>query len=340
MNVLVAVCGSLAIGPNIISLLKDIPYVKTIVGIDINEDNPGKYLADKFYRCPKTNTKDFIPFVKQLCIDECIDIILCTSTQNSLIPLKTHEAEFNKIGVQIPGTELNKLLVANDKGSMLVKLGKSGLPCPSFCTPATVDDFNMFAERCKSIIVKPRVSSGSRGFRFLKKDHKLTYNDIIGKSGDLSKTVDIDDYRNIVQKEGNFSDILMMENLTGQDYSVYVLAEKGTSLLTIPFKRVNPKEGVSLVSEIDMDSGIIKYVESVVEEFELDWIVNIQLKISADGEPLVYEINPRLAGSVIITKGAGCNLLEYGLNSITGKDIQIGIPQHSKMIRYYTEILT
>ena len=43
---------------------------------------------------------------------------------------------------------------------------------------------------------------------------------------------------------------------------------------------------------------------------------------------------------VILTKGAGCNLLEYGLNSITGKDIQIGIPQHSKMIRYYTEILT
>ena len=340
MNVLVAVCGSLAIGPNIISLLKDISYINTVVGIDINEDNPGKYLADKFYRCPRTNTENFIPFVKQLCIDECIDIILCTSTQNSLIPLKTHEAEFNKIGVQIPGTQLDKLLVANDKGSMLVKLGRSGLPCPSFCTPTTADEFNMFTERCKSIIVKPRVSSGSRGFRFLKKDHKLTYNDIIGKSGDLSKTVDIDDYRNIVQKDGNFSDILMMENLTGQDYSVYVLAKNGTSLITIPFKRVNPKEGVSLVSEIDMDPYIIKYVESVVEEFELDWIVNIQLKISTDGIPLVYEINPRLAGSVILTKGAGCNLLEYGLNSITGKDIQMSIPQHSKMIRYYTEILT
>jgi carbamoyl-phosphate synthase large subunit len=119
-----------------------------------------------------------------------------------------------------------------------------------------------------------------------------------------------------------------------------VLAQNGKSLVTIPFKRVKPKEGVSLVSEIDMNSNIIKYVEDIVELFGLDWVVNIQLKISADGEPLVYEINPRLAGSVILTKGAGCNLLEYGLDILTGKEIQISAPQYSKMIRYYTEILT
>lgn len=340
MNILVAVCGSLAIGPNIISLLRGISYVNTIVGVDINEDNPGKYLADKFHRCPKTNSVEFIPFIKQVCIDESIDVILCTSTQNSLIPLKMHESEFTEIGVKIPGTPLDKLLIANDKGTMLDKLRRSGLPCPSYCTPTDQDDFNNFASICKSIIVKPRVSSGSRGFRFLKKDHNLSYNDIIGKAGDISKTVDIDTYRDIVQREGDFSEVLMMENLTGQDYSIYVLAKNGKSLATIPFKRVNPKEGVSLVSEVDMDPQIIQYVESIVEEFELDWIVNIQLKISADGEPLVYEINPRLAGSIILTKGSGCNLLEYGLDLISGRDTQIDIPQHSKMIRYYTEILT
>ena len=36
MNILLAVCGSIAIGPNIISMLRGIVNVNKVVGIDIN----------------------------------------------------------------------------------------------------------------------------------------------------------------------------------------------------------------------------------------------------------------------------------------------------------------
>jgi len=339
MNILLAVCGSIAIGPNIISMLRNISYINKIVGIDTNNDNPGKFLVDKFYRAPKTNNDNYIPFVLELCKTENIDIILCTSTQNSLIPLKKNEKLFDEISVKIPGTNIEDLLVANDKGLMLDMVNESGIDCPNFLIPNDDKDFDSFLLKNKNVIVKPRVSSGSRGFRILKNNYKLGYKDIVGKSDDSSKVVNSSKYRDILKNEGNFSDILMMEYLEGQDYSVYSLADKGKSLVTIPFKRLNPKDGVSLVSEVDMNKYVIDYVKNIVKLFNLDWVVNIQLKLSPDNKPLVYEINPRLAGSVILTKGADCDLLKYGLDMISNRKLRINSPKSCKMIRYYTEVL-
>jgi len=339
MNVLLAVCGSIAIGPNIISMLREIKYINEIVGIDTNNDNPGRFLVDTFYKAPKTTDEEYVPFVLDLCLKENIDVILCTSTQHSLIPLKKHEKMFNDINVKIPGTDIEDLMIANDKGLMLEKVNKSNINCPKFLIPKNLKQFDSFLLENKNVIVKPRVSSGSRGFRILKNNHKLDYNDISGKSDDLSKIVDSSTYRNIIKKHNDLSNTLMMEYLEGQDYSVYALAEKGNSLVTIPFKRLNPKDGVSLVSEVDMNEIVIDYVKKIIKLFNLDWVVNIQLKLSPDNKPLIYEINPRLAGSVILTKGANCDLIKYGLDVILNKKIKINNPRTCKMIRYYTEVL-
>ena len=339
MNILLAVCGSIAIGPNIISMLRDIDYINKIVGIDINSNNPGRFLVDKFYQAPKTNDDNYISFVLDLCINENIDVILCTSTQNSLIPLKKNEKLFNKINVKIPGTNIEDLLIANDKGLMLTKVNESGIDCPNFLIPDNDKHFDSFLSENRSVIVKPRVSSGSRGFRILKDNYKLSYNDIVGKSDNSSKIVNTNEYRDILNDQGSFSDILMMEYLEGQDYSVYSLANKGKSLVTIPFKRLNPKDGVSLISEVDMNECVIEYVQKIVKLFNLDWVLNIQLKLSPENKPLIYEINPRLAGSVILTKGAKCDLLKYGLDMISDRELKISNPKSCKMIRYYTEVL-
>ena len=76
MNILLAVCGSMAIGPNLISMLRDIDYVNKIVGIDIDLENPGRFLVDTFHQAPKTNNKSYINFVKNICKIEEVDVIL------------------------------------------------------------------------------------------------------------------------------------------------------------------------------------------------------------------------------------------------------------------------
>jgi len=338
MNVLLAVCGSMATGPNLISMLRDIHYVAKIIGIDIDSENPGKFLVDNFHQAPKTDSKDYIPFVKNVCKIEEIDVILCTSTQNSLIPLKRHEKEFNDLGVLIPGTNLDDLLLANDKGSMLEKISSLNIKCPDYCIPKTEDDFDYFVDNHSEVVVKPRISSGSRGFKILKKEYVNDNQNIFDK---LSNSFEMqsDEYKKIIIKNDNLSDIVMMDRLHGQDYSVYSLAEKGKPLVTIPFKRLNPKEGISLKSEVDMNVDVIDYVNEVIKAMSLDWVVNVQLFLTDDGIPYIYEINPRIAGSIILTAGANCNLLKYGLDLISNRELYINKPSYSKMIRYYTEIL-
>ena len=147
MNILLAVCGSIAIGPNIISMLKGIDCVNKIVGIDINNDNPGRFLVDKFYQAPRTGYNSYIPFVLDLCLREDIDVILCTSTHNSLIPLKQNEKLFKEINVSIPGTNIDDLLIANDKGLMLEKVNESSIDCPNFIIPDNSEQFDSFLSK-------------------------------------------------------------------------------------------------------------------------------------------------------------------------------------------------
>ena len=338
MNILLAVCGSMAIGPNLISMLRDIDYVNKIVGIDIDLENPGRFLVDTFHQAPKTNNKNYINFVKNICKIEEVDVILCTSTQNSLIPLKKHEKEFNDLGVLIPGTNLDDLLIANDKGSMLKKLSSLKIKCPDYCIPKTKRDFDYFIDKHNEVVVKPRISSGSRGFKILEKKYVNDNQNIFDKLNNSPK-MNSDEYKKIIVKNNNLSDIVMMKRLYGQDYSIYSLADKGNPLVTIPFKRLNSKEGISLKSEVDMNINVIDYVNKIIKSMNLDWIVNLQLFLTDDGIPYIYEINPRVAGSIILTKGANCNILKYGLDLISNKKLNINKPLYSKMIRYYTEVL-
>ena len=341
INVLIAFCGSLATGPNLISLLRGIKEKNiNIIGVDSNEENPARFMVDRFYKCPKNKNK-FVNFIKEVCLKEKIDIILPTSTENSLMPLKKNINIFDEIGVLIPGMEYHDLQKINDKGCMLESLEKSALPCAKFGVPKTLNEFDKHLAELgypkKMVVVKPAVSSGNRGFRILKEGHSFSYGDLIKKNNE--PFMDANNYRKIIEEENDFPNIVMMEYLPGQDYSIYCLAKSGASKAIIPFKRLKPGPGLSYISQISMDKRIISLCEKIIEHFNLDWNVNIQMRGSADGQPLVYEINPRIAGSIVLTRAAGCNLLHHGIKQILGEKGEISKPRDGvKMYRYLTEV--
>ena len=78
-----------------------------------------------------------------------------------------------------------------------------------------------------------------------------------------------------------------------------------------------------------------KRVKEITRHFNLNWNVNIQMKINELGEPIVYEINPRIAGTIIMTKYAGANLIEHGVLKTLGIDSILNKPKDRvKMFRY------
>jgi carbamoyl-phosphate synthase large subunit len=343
VNVLLAFCGSLATGPNLISLLKQINNRSVrVVGVDLDHDCAGRYLVDEFYKCPD-DKEQFVQFVKEVCLKEKIDIILCTSTENSLLPLKRNEEEFEKIGVKIPGSSYEKISLVSDKGTLLQQLSRSGLPTAQFKTPRTIKEFNDSLKQLgypdKLVVVKPRVASGNRGFKILKNDHKVTYKDMNSKFNAMKPYITADQYMDIISLEETFPELVLMEYLPGQDYSVYCLAKEGGAQVVIPFKRLKPSAGVSYISQVDMRADVIELARQAIEYFGLEWNINIQMRISAAGIPLIYEINPRLAGSITLTAAANCNLVEHGINQVLGEQQPLPPPNDkTKMYRYLTEL--
>ena len=87
-----------------------------------------------------------VQFVKQTCVARDVDIIICTSTENSLIPLKKEQSWFDDHGIKLPGCDLETLQVVGNKAKMLQSLQRSGIPCPNFYTPTCIEEFEEFAE--------------------------------------------------------------------------------------------------------------------------------------------------------------------------------------------------
>jgi carbamoyl-phosphate synthase large subunit len=136
----------------------------------------------------------------------------------------------------------------------------------------------------------------------------------------------------------SFPEIVAMEFLPGEEYSVDILAENGTPVITVPKKRVETAPGLSVIGEVDLNETIIEQVKNISNEFGFDYNINIQLRESRNGDFYPYEINPRIAASIDAARRAGANLLYFGIKLALEENVpDVDITDGLQMIRYYEE---
>ena len=344
ITVLISSCGTIALGPSLVDLLSGMSVKVKIIGLDMSCENAGHLMVDKFYKSPKGGTDEFVDFVKDICITEKVDIILGTSIENVLFPILSRKKEFDEIGVKIPACDIEDLKIANNKILMLEHLRSLEITQANFYVPKDCKDFIKKAKLLgypkRDVHVKPSSMSGNRGFKILSSKIDMSFEDIL-KKPDIDPFITLETYCALLEKEKIFPEILMMEYLPGQDYSIYVYAEGGEAKSIIPMKRLKPKPGVSLISEVDLNKKIIERVRLITKHFNLNWNINIQMKVNYVGEPVVYEINPRIAGTIIMTKHAGANLIEHGVLKTLGMDSVLNKPKDKvKMFRYLKAVFS
>ena len=245
------------------------------------------------------------------------------------------------INVKIPSTNLDEMLIANDKILMVQHLASLNIEQAKFAIPKCIDSFIDAAFTLgyphDHVVAKPNKLSGNRGFKILCNTIEQNFSDLL-KKPDIDPYIALSNYVTLLEKEKKFPDILMMEYLPGQDYSVYAYAENGSTECVIPMKRLKPKPGLSLVSQVDLNEVIIEKTKKVVKHFNLNDNINIQMRLCKNGVPMVYEINPRIAGSIILTHGAGVNFIKHSIYKALDINTTLNEPIDSvKMIRYYTE---
>ena len=334
-NVLVTSVGGL-VAPGIIENLRRIPEVSRIVGVDASLDAIGFFMVDKSYVVPRGDENGYMDVLWSIIKTESVNLIIPASDEE-VLTLSSHEISLREEGVAVLCPPFDIVSMVTDKGCMLKHLREKGFSVPKFYLPKTKKEVVEAAKALgypeKPVVVKPRRGRGGRGVIVVKeKDFQVL------KARGLVQ-MKLEWILDILSAE-EISEIVLVEYLPGDEYSVDILADQGRVLFIMPRKRIKAILGPSQVGEIDWNEEVIDVVTALVQKCKFHSIANIQLKYSYYGKPLITEINPRISGTIVASVAAGVNLIQEGIRHAFGLEPTIPPmthPQYVKMIRYLKE---
>ena len=311
-----------------------------IIGTDTNPDSAGLFMADKSYIVPHGKSYDFIPKMLEIATTEKIDAIQPLAT-DELPAFAENIHLFEKIGTKVLVSKPQALKVANNKGKLYSFLEASGIPSPQSIMVTQQPEFEKAVYEMGypdfPVCVKPQVSKGGRGFRILKEDiNKL---ETLLNSKPDSTLITLDDMLSILDGNNRFPELVVMEHLPGDEYSVDLLVKDGEPLTVLPRKRDAIKLGISFVGTIEKNDKVINMATAISRALKLDYNINLQLKYAADGIPKIIEINPRVSGTIVLGTGGGVNMPYLGVKLALGETIpEVSPVYNTRMIRYWQEI--
>ena len=136
----------------------------------------------------------------------------------------------------------------------------------------------------------------------------------------------------------NDDNFLVQEVLTGEEYTIDILTSQDY-FFAVPRKRIS-STNVSLIGEIDMNSEIISFAKKIVSKLDFFGPINIQIiRSNIDNKLFLIEINPRLAGTVILSIKGGFNILEETIKLIKKQEIKgFTVKDKLRMSRYLSEV--
>lgn len=308
------------------------------IGVDNSRETMGFLWVDKFYVIPQPSDPNYINSLLEVAVKERVDLIIPWTNEEALVIAKSSRL-FKNEGIKLLNNTESTIRRLVDKGSMYNNLKVKGFPVPNFRLASNIQEIEhaiiSLGYPKTPVVVKPRNLSGARGFC------------IIGNNVDLDKRgfgnkLPLKSFVSLLRESKNTENLsyLIMEFLSGKDFSVDCLCKKGEPIFIIPRTRLSEMGGVSLIGETTDDLKVRKLVKRVIKSFNLTYNINIQLRYrkSISGEPFIYDINPRISGTIVANSGAGIDLLYYGIKLALGKSIPE--PENIKyrgvkMVRYW-----
>lgn len=288
LKVLVTGCGG-DIGQSIGKILKQDERFSLVIGCDIHEKHAGIFIFDKCFVVPRITEFIYFEQVNKLLKDYEIDIILISSEPELRFISENKVIHYYVVKYKIvPNYEA--LLVGFDKLYTVQKINTLG-----FKTPFTqlIDDVMKPILPC---IVKSRTGAGSKN---------------------LFKVYNMDDFKYLKKK---YSDYIYQEyiDIGEGEYSCGVF-RTSSMVQTIIFKR-DLLGGFSGYGEIEVNTAIENLLIEVAESLELQGSINIQLRLW-QGNPMVFEINPRFSSTVLFRHLFGFKDVIWSIQNTIGEEL-------------------
>ncbi len=253
-----------------------------LVGTDMSELAVGRRLCDAFYAVPPGTDPGFVDTVVDICEREEVDALVPQSSFE-LQALADSKDRFQNTTVLVSSPEAVR--ICNDKAATYDALPRT----PAHAVAVGADELARIAGALgypeDDVAVKPRVSSGSRGFRIVSARADRRQQLLENRPG-VAEALRLEELVELVGDE----EMLVMELAAGKERTIDGIAERGRIVLGHPKTREEMRAGLAMYFETLDDPELMELAAQIVLQLELDHFFNIQLV----GEHVI-EVNPRIS---------------------------------------------
>lgn len=275
------------IGNAIVKILLNTDSV--VFACDINEYVPCMNEVEEFWQCCYAVENGYIDELLAKCKKYDIKYLIPTNEREIEIIDRKREC-FEAQGIKLVIQNSKVLQICLDKYKTMEFLKENGIGVPD-----SFIDENMM-EPDKQYICKARCSNGSKRMQIISGRQKECFH--------------------------RDEDIIQEYIDSDEEYTIGVFRDNKT-VNTITFRR-QLKNGYSNLVKLQRDSEIEKLAKQVAELFDLRGYINIQLRRKS-GSMYVFEINPRISGTVMFRHMLGFEDLLWWLDLLDEK----GTPKYS-----------
>ncbi|MDP3722490.1 MAG: ATP-grasp domain-containing protein [Candidatus Omnitrophota bacterium] len=340
LRILLTTCGALT-SPSLIDAIKQNGEREiTVVGIDGFPHVAGALLVDRFYQVPPSSEDEtaFVERIVEIVGREAIDVILPCGHEDCLAIAKRRDM-FEAAGAKVAVSPYEILVRGFDKGLVYETLREHDAGAPEFYCASTFDEFLVASDRLgypkEPIVLKPRLSRGGRGVMILHPD--IDFASLLNSKADINYPFEY--VAGLLRQQRQFPQVIVMEYLPGEFYSVDLLADHGRPLITVPKIRLWGTPSQTLRGLVDLNPPVIAVAQKACRAFGFSYNVNFEIKLSRTGAPMIYDSNPRLAASTAFCAAAGANLVYFAIKLALGEEIPtLAIKNRVMMIRYFKEL--
>jgi carbamoyl-phosphate synthase large subunit len=334
INILFTSSGG-ELAPHVIQNLKSYPRKKVrVIAIDTNDNAVGLHFADAFHKAPKGNTAEYEEFIKQIIIQEDINLLIPASDEEAASFSKLKKS-FETKDVQFACVDYETLKVISSKELTYKALEKFDIPCANWKKANNQEETQSscrdLLKEFEEIVIKPSISRGGRDVFVIR--NELT--EPISYEGGRELHLSYDDFlkEHLPTLENKYP-LIIMERLFGPVHDLDLLAKNGEPIHIIARKRINsmyPNAGHTIVS----DERLIEIGKKIIKNFNLSWLYDCDLMFDGSGSPKVIEINPRMSGSTSVSIEAGVPLLHGVIDLFLGNPIEhVQPPINTKVVPY------
>lgn len=318
-NILVTGTGSL-IGQAIIKSINRSAFSDHVclIGCDYFDNTVGSFWCERNYLLPDlldlAKAEDWKETIKEVILKESIKVIFIGVDFELTYFADIKEELQREYDCIVIVSDKKVIQIGNDKYLTYRFLKENGLMAPSTVLIDECDKLDMDFP----VIIKPRNGARSRGVELIKDKESL-----MQRKGELKGKGYI-----IQQAIGSMD----------TEYTCGILYWNGKFVDSIILKRIL-KEGNTAFAEYNgnREKKIVEYIRQIGDKLKPNGSCNLQLRTDDEGDPYLFEVNPRFSGTTYIRALFGYNEVEYVIRRAIGaKPIELS-PKEGRVYRYYEE---